>query len=203
MRSYEWEFDQKRQQIEALERENKQLSERLWSATHGGGGRSLTSVTHPAHHAQPAYIKQDTHPVRSGRLQPPPAHYSSEPAMEVERAEPQWSEEEVYAGVKESTRRLSAILMSPIAPAISRQAFGWKFDIWLEGPYYFAKTRKFFRSMRAVDLAQRMHHIDLDKYVETFHEIEKKVVRRSSQRTRKEQRTDRLPACPTDRANGE
>lgn len=173
MRSYEWEFDQKRQQIEALERENKQLSERLWSATHGGN--SSSSVAHSANHAQPAYMKQDTHPVRHGRMLPSPE--APEPAIVEERHPRQWPEDEIYAGVKESTRRLSAILMSPIAPAISRQAFGWKFDIWLEGPHYFAKTRKFFRGMRAVDLAQRMHHIDLDKYVETFHEIEKKAVR--------------------------
>ncbi|KAF4321767.1 hypothetical protein BBO99_00000130 [Phytophthora kernoviae] len=72
-----------------------------------------------------------------------------------------------------TTRQLVAMLESQVQPVKSPVIFGWQFDFWTEGDKYYARNRKFFPGVSALELGKRMQTVDGQRYMETFPEVQK------------------------------
>lgn len=181
IKSYEWELRQQRDRADALERDNALLLQRLAASHHVDEDAAFDAAVlelEPESVHTPAFDPmkpEELEPSMSPLAKLPPAATSD---FEVEPRADFWNDEgypeKLLETVDDTKRALIGMLGSTSPIFTSTQIFGWDFDFWMDGNRYFAKDRKFFPGFRAFELAQRQHHVDVSRYLETFTEIREK-----------------------------
>jgi hypothetical protein len=188
IKSYEWELRQQHERVGELERENALLTQRVGaeplSEQHEVFSAELELDAESLHSPSFEPVKMEDHDPSMSPLSKFPAsvqslsqhHHMESPGSEA--GVDFWNEEGypemLLETVADTKRALISMLGSTCPIYTSTQIFGWDFDFWIDGQRYFAKDRKFFPGFRAYELAQRQHHVDIGRYMETFTEIKEK-----------------------------
>ncbi|KAG7402288.1 hypothetical protein PHYBOEH_003547 [Phytophthora boehmeriae] len=162
LQSHEWERRQQNQRILELQQENDLLTQQLALANVREGSicSANSSDLEPTPLNSPIKLEDDTLPDDLVRC--------------ITNDVPQqWSRELVLHAVDDTTRQLVAMLESQVQPVKSPVIFGWQFDFWAEGDKYYARNRKFFPGVSALELGKRMQTVDPQRYMETFPEVQK------------------------------
>lgn len=174
IKTYEWELRQQRDRADALERDNAELTQQLAATPLELEPELERELQSPPFDP----IKPEEHAIEP-TMSPISKYPPSSPSGYHDSAF--WNDEGypemLLDTVTDTTNALIKMLGSTTPLFSSAQIFGWDFDFWIEGPRYFAKNRKFFAGFRAYELAQRQHHVDIGRYMETFTEIKEKEVR--------------------------
>ncbi|TMW65392.1 hypothetical protein Poli38472_008034 [Pythium oligandrum] len=180
LQTYESELRRQQLQIEGLQQENESLRYRLgMSASPSAPPTVIPSVPSPPVAPAPAPVAPVVHqPYESPIKSAPISDEANTLSDDIRRIK--WDAariQNVHSTVNLATRALVSIrnTITPV-PEVSRQAFGWQFEMWDDGALFYAKTEKFFRGVRAYDVAQRFFNVDYGKYMETFHEVKDKKV---------------------------
>lgn len=192
IKSYEWELRQQRGRVDALERENALLAQRLGGSSPVASMPEQHDVFDPELEFEPESLHSPSfEPVKVEDNDPSMSPLAKFPASvhshhhQLDSSTPSdssmtdfWNEEgypEMLLETVADTKRVLISMLGSTCPIYtSTQIFGWDFDFWIDGPRYFAKDRKFFPGFRAYELAQRQHHVDVNRYLETFTEIKEK-----------------------------
>jgi hypothetical protein len=165
MQSYESELRRQRHHVESVERENETLRAKV-SAMHSDHVSSSASVASSS-------ASVTSSPGRGGWSETsttPSVSGSDDIIWDTTRIQ------NMHSTIETCKRAVLRILNSTAPPAIQHHAFGWHFDFWAEQSEYFVRSYKFYRGMRAHDVADRNFDVDFAKYLETFPEIKDKKV---------------------------
>lgn len=168
LQAHEWERRQQDQRIQTLQHENDILAQQLALAT--AANASEGSICSTSSELVEPTLLHGPHKLNDSEL-------TDDLVSCIGSDLPQhWSRELIYHAVDDTSEQLVVMLESQVHPVKSPLIFGWQFDFWAEGDKYYARNRKFFPGVSALELGKRMQGVDPRRYMETFPEVQQMEV---------------------------
>jgi hypothetical protein len=186
--NYEWELNQHKQQINDLTKQNALLSEKIRLATNMN--QHVPTSTTPS--SMVIGLPLSGTDQSTGNTNMIPYMYtpqqstsllsschSSTPTSLNTRAllNQAWNatyDRHIFEIAIKGESDLLKLLNSVPSLCMSMKTFGWQVNLWSNVSQYYARTKKFFPGLKAMDVAKRFYTYDVKKYQQSFPEIKTK-----------------------------